>query len=100
MRLVYCVVSGNGYLLAICRRSTGVNYEQFVRKLKRKGIRYTLFRIDTATYVGVDRFGEPSRRPKQISVLSETGADKSFEEWIGVASVFGFESLPQLSARP
>src|SRR5712691_10763049 len=40
-----------------------------------------------------------SRRPKQISVLSETGEGKVFEEWVGEASVFGFEILPQPSDR-
>ena len=40
-----------------------------------------------------------SRRPKQISVLSETGEVKVFEEWVGEASVFGFEILPQPSER-
>jgi len=40
-----------------------------------------------------------SRRLKQISVLSETGEGKVFEEWVGEASVFGFEILPQPSER-
>jgi hypothetical protein len=30
-------------------------------------------------------------------VLSETGEGKVFEEWVGGASVFGFEILPQPS---
>jgi PEP-CTERM motif len=32
-------------------------------------------------------------------VLSETGEAKVFEEWVGEASVFGFEILPQPSER-
>ena len=43
--------------------------------------------------------GAASRRPKQISVLSEAGEAKAFEEWAGEASVFGFEFLPQPSER-
>jgi hypothetical protein len=39
--------------------------------------------------------GAQSGRPKQISVPSETGEGKVFEEWVGEASVFGFEILPQ-----
>jgi hypothetical protein len=36
---------------------------------------------------------EASRRPKQISVLSETGEGKVFDEWVGEASVLCFEIL-------
>jgi hypothetical protein len=43
--------------------------------------------------------GQASRRPKQLSVLSETGEGKVFEEWVGEASVFGVEILPQPSER-
>ena len=43
--------------------------------------------------------GSASRRPKQISVLSETEKARVFEEWAGQASVFGFEILPQPSER-
>jgi hypothetical protein len=43
--------------------------------------------------------GWASRRPKQISVLAETGEGKVFEEWVGEASVFGFDILPQPSER-
>jgi hypothetical protein len=32
-------------------------------------------------------------------VLSETGDGKVFEEWVGEASVFGFEILPRPSER-
>ena len=32
-------------------------YEQFVSKLERGGVEYTLWRCDTATYVEVGRFG-------------------------------------------
>jgi hypothetical protein len=39
------------------------------------------------------------RRPKQISVLSETGEEKVFVESVGEASVFGFEILSRPSER-
>jgi hypothetical protein len=34
-----------------------VNYEQFIKKLEKAGIGYTLFRYYTATYIEVGRFG-------------------------------------------
>jgi hypothetical protein len=40
-----------------------------------------------------------SRRPKQISVLSETEEGKVFEEWVEEASVLGFEILPRPSEK-
>jgi len=33
-----------------------VKYEQFIRKLEKAGIEYTVFRSDTARYVEVGRF--------------------------------------------
>jgi hypothetical protein len=41
--------------------------------------------------------GWARRRPKQISVLCETGEGKVFEEGVGEASVFDFEILQQPS---
>ena len=55
------------------------------------------FPIMAAVQLMCARLG--SRRPKQISVLSETGEGKVFEERVGEASVFGFEILPLLSDR-
>ena len=34
-----------------------MNYKQFIAKLERAGIEYTLFHCDTAVYVEVGRFG-------------------------------------------
>jgi len=34
-----------------------MTYEQFISKLERAGIAYTLFCFDTCTYVGVGRYG-------------------------------------------
>jgi hypothetical protein len=42
---------------------------------------------------------QASRRPKQISVLSEKGEGKVFDEWVGEASVLCFEILAQPSER-
>ena len=59
------------------------------------GVHLMLARIATLPFSA----GSAIRRPKEISVLSETGQAKLLQEWAGEASVVGFEILPQPSER-